>query len=533
MRHASTRLVPDVQRGDGWEAIGRAIFNISLVLIYDALVALLNRWYGWFAYGIYYAYSSYTGGMNFRLSSWLVIMLIAFLMFKYRKSDHMILLPYKRIGEMFFGANEATLARKAHKKYRKSSKFKHDEISIAENALKTLIGLNIYNVVDQHTGKANLAGYELEVIEVPTVVVAVDVDSLGFSTLEMTIVAPSNLVMKLDSTTDALRDVFARYFKRSISLQNSVHDQGKFMLTFSDDERETGFNFAQKKEVTPANATSTNSKSSDLSVNQYNTFNELAQSVNDWEVPIMSGVTWNMSKAQHLIIAGKSGSGKTYFVNYLIMQMALHNVSLYLCDPKHSDLSSFDQFVGSSRVATSADDIVNLAQHVVEVMNSRYDLMAKKRAESNQFQVDFTAYGLKPVVLVIDEMASLMSEFKTPKEAKAFQALITQITMKGRQAGVEFISIMQQANATNIDTQARDQFGFRVLLGNSGSTERQMMFGTQEEYPEVPIGTGQGLFVMDGLTTAPQLLHTPRLYEADNALYKTLKLIFKNYNPDE
>lgn len=548
LKHSSKTLIPAEQRSMGFDTIVDNVLTVGWHSFYNLLIVLFDRWYGYLALAVF-SFVFYIRTDNFDFTKFMVVATFLVLGIWFFKSDKSGRNIPPKLDLISFGKPLAMhamkVATKIQRKYGKNSnpRIARDERVAASNIIRMLVDSGVYKVLNPHTGRPDLAGYEIELIQVPSVLCSFEEDDLGLTKIQVTISAPLEQMRKLDSLSDSVTDTVSRFYGRSLNLLSSKHDSGDFILSFADSERKTGFDFNSKnikKEVksttdlTPSENVPDISDVNSISLpNQYTEFLSLAQSSKDYEVPIMDGVTWNLSKAQHLLIAGKSGSGKTYYVNYVIMMLALHNCSLYLADPKHSDLSSFDQFVGADRVATTPDGIVKLTQHVVDVMNERYEKMSQLRAETHKFQVDFTAFGLKPVVLVIDEMASLMSEFSSKKDATEFQSLITQITMKGRQAGVEFISIMQQANATNISTQARDQFGFRCLLGNSNSQERQMMFGSVEDYPDVPVGPGHGLFVMDGLTTDPRVLNTPRLDEQDNALYETLRAVFGNYAPIE
>ncbi|MFR7670231.1 MAG: FtsK/SpoIIIE domain-containing protein [Collinsella sp.] len=53
---------------------------------------------------------------------------------------------------------------------------------------------------------------------------------------------------------------------------------------------------------------------------------------------------WNIAQSPHVIVSGSTGSGKSYFTNYLIAMSAIKGCYLILADPKRSDLSAMADF---------------------------------------------------------------------------------------------------------------------------------------------------------------------------------------------
>jgi DNA segregation ATPase FtsK/SpoIIIE-like protein len=253
----------------------------------------------------------------------------------------------------------------------------------------------------------------------------------------------------------------------------------------------------------------------------YQQFCKLANETPYYAIPIQKGVTWSLRSAPHALLSGITGYGKSYLANYVIAMTSIKGATLYLADPKNSDIANLSDYMPSDRVVYEAKNICSIVEDVVNVMMSRYELMKRERIKSGLFQADFADFGLPIVILVIDELAAFLSTLDK-KERESFNANIKAITLQGRQAGVNICNIMQNPSAENISTESRSQMGFRVFLGNSGGIEYRMLFGEGYKYPSRTYKPGQGLYMLSGKTIQPEFIETPRLDKSQ--LAETMKL---------
>lgn len=243
----------------------------------------------------------------------------------------------------------------------------------------------------------------------------------------------------------------------------------------------------------------------------FKTAQMLAYSKGKWSIPLQPNLDWDISKSPHAIISGTTGSGKSYFTNYLIAMSAIKGCYLILADPKRSDLSAMADFLPEHCVSHDPSGILKLVQSAVEIMTKRYELMDSFRREHKElFQSDFSQYGFCPVLLVVEELASLVSVFDKSSRNE-FDSLIKRITLQGRQAGVGLVSIMQQPNANNIATESRSQTGLRIMLGNATQSEYRMLFGDNFMPSTSAQGVGRGYCSVLGETCGPIRFEAPRL----------------------
>lgn len=231
---------------------------------------------------------------------------------------------------------------------------------------------------------------------------------------------------------------------------------------------------------------------------------------------LMKNVSWDVSKAPHALITGGTGSGKSYFVYGLILQILLSNSEIFVADPKRAELSNLKYILPQGTVSSDSQTIAELVQKLVITMHERQDKITVQAKQLKKMGVDFTDFDMNPMYLFIDEVGALMASFEDAKQSKSFIANLKQLAMKGRSAGIILVLITQQANATTIPTDIRDQLGLRILLGTSLVQNRLMVFGDGFDYPRTNFPRGTGLFLLEGVTTTPSRIETTNLTSLSN-----------------
>lgn len=231
------------------------------------------------------------------------------------------------------------------------------------------------------------------------------------------------------------------------------------------------------------------------------------------KIPIAERITWDYRRNPHALIAGGTGSGKTYFIFYLIRCMLEQGAKLYVIDPKRADLKPLmENFIDEKDIAETPGQIAGVLRRANDEMNKRYESF--KDFENYNEGNDFADYGLPPVFVIFDEVAAARAE-ADKKTAKEIDDYLKQIVMKGRQAGVFVVLTTQQPNAQTIPTDVRDQLGLRVGLGTMSSEGERMVFGSFEGELTSSGGNGEGHVYLDGQQwLSPKKFSTPYFEES-------------------
>lgn len=235
-------------------------------------------------------------------------------------------------------------------------------------------------------------------------------------------------------------------------------------------------------------------------------------------LPLTHNLCWNILKQPHLLLAGVTGSGKTTFLNYLIIEFKKMQAEIYICDPKRSDLASLKHILGANYVATDINNIAKLSRIVKEIMENRF-IEYKENAKNFVYGYSFVDYKLTPIFFIFDELGA----FRANADKKVFSetlANLTEIILKGREMGVFCVLSTQQPNANNIPTELRDNLSVRMALGNMSSEAYRMVFGEDIKDLQTINGLGKGYIYLDGLGWSK-----PRPFESPYLDYKNYDFI--------
>lgn len=228
-------------------------------------------------------------------------------------------------------------------------------------------------------------------------------------------------------------------------------------------------------------------------------------------------VVVDLAKMPHLLIAGKTGSGKSVAMNAFLVSLLWNNspedLRMILIDPKRVELEPYNHLPHLlTPVITEPEKSVSALAWAVAEMNRRYKDFAAKRcrniSEYNEKNPDIK----EPyIVIVIDELADLMMV-----AGKDVEAAICRIAQMARAVGMHLIVATQRPSvdvvtglikanlpariafrvSSGIDSRviidgvgAEDLLGFGDMLyldGNSGDLSRiQGLYVANEEVERI------------------------------------------------
>lgn len=223
------------------------------------------------------------------------------------------------------------------------------------------------------------------------------------------------------------------------------------------------------------------------------------QEIDSLDIDLGYGVNYNPIKCLHILVPGGTGSGKSVFISFLILELLKRQSTVYIADPKNSDLGSLSHYIGDKYVSTNPNNIARVVRLVVEAMTARYQIMR----DNFQYGSNFTDHGFKPVWLTFDEMGAFQASGTDKKSKEIITEVmdgIKQIILLGRQAGVFILVSAQQVNASaTLSTELRDNLGLRISLGANSSEGYRMVFGSATPKNLKPIEVkGAGYLYMQG-----------------------------------
>jgi len=235
---------------------------------------------------------------------------------------------------------------------------------------------------------------------------------------------------------------------------------------------------------------------------------------------LMESVYWEYDKLPHMLVAGGTGGGKSYFILTIIEALLHTNVNLYILDPKNSDLADLETVMPN--VYYRKDDMLACVNHFYNEMIARSEEM--KQHPNYKTGENYAYLGLPANFLIFDEYVAFMDMLG--KESTKIIDKLKQIVMLGRQAGFFLILACQRPDAKYLGDGIRDNFNFRVALGRMSELGYGMMFGSdvQKQFFLKPI-KGRG-YVDVGISVISEF-YTPLVPKGYDFLTEIGKLTTK------
>lgn len=222
------------------------------------------------------------------------------------------------------------------------------------------------------------------------------------------------------------------------------------------------------------------------------------QEIDSLDLDLGYSVNYNPIKCPNILVSGGTGSGKSFFISFLILEFLKRQSTVYIADPKNSDLGSLSYYFGEEYVATTPNNISRIVRQVLEQLHERYQYMR----ENFQYGANFSEHGFKPIWLIFDEMGAFQASGTDKKSKEVIVEVmdgIKQIILLGRQAGVFILISAQQMRAETLNTDLRDNLGLRISLGANSTEGYRMVFGSATPDKLKPIEVkGAGYLYMQG-----------------------------------
>lgn len=191
---------------------------------------------------------------------------------------------------------------------------------------------------------------------------------------------------------------------------------------------------------------------------------------------LMDNVYWEYDTLPHMLIAGATGGGKTYYLLCIIWTLLHTNAVLTILDPKNSDLADLETILPD--VHHKKEEMISCIDRFCAEMLERNEAM--KQMPGYKTGENYAYLGLEPHFLIFDEYVAFMNLLGNKASMPVMEKL-NQIAMLGRQSGYFIILACQRPDAKYLQDGMRDQFNFRVALGRMSELGYSMMFGEQDK----------------------------------------------------
>lgn len=210
----------------------------------------------------------------------------------------------------------------------------------------------------------------------------------------------------------------------------------------------------------------------------------------------------DLTTMPHLLVAGRTGSGKSVFINTLITTLICkytpEDLRLIMVDPKQVEFAAYENlphlFENDGeplRIASDAEEAREVLEVTVNEMERRFELLkeykAKKISDYNKVATEKLPY----IVFIVDEFADLML-MGTASDRREVENKIVRIAQKARAVGIHMILSTQKPLAQIMTTLIKANMPARISFSVTSAGDSRVIL--DEGGAEALTGNGDMLY---------------------------------------
>jgi S-DNA-T family DNA segregation ATPase FtsK/SpoIIIE len=245
----------------------------------------------------------------------------------------------------------------------------------------------------------------------------------------------------------------------------------------------------------------------------------------------------DLADMPHLLIAGRTGTGKSVCMNAIILSMLMtrrpDEVKMVMIDPKMLELSEYGKIPHLMHpVVKDMKKAEAILSWAVDKMEERYDLLSRARVRSiagyNELSPDEIRRRVRPaddeeerripdrmpyIVIFVDEMNDLMMTMK-----KEVEGHIIRLAQKSRAAGIHLVVATQKPTVDVITGLIKSNLPARICFQVSSRSDSRVVL--DEMGADKLLGRGDMLFLQPGTST---LIRAQGTYTGDEEITRVVE----------
>ncbi|MGF1583617.1 MAG: DNA translocase FtsK 4TM domain-containing protein [Gemmataceae bacterium] len=249
-------------------------------------------------------------------------------------------------------------------------------------------------------------------------------------------------------------------------------------------------------------------------------------------------LVYDLADMPHLLIAGRTGTGKSVALNSIILSMLMtrrpDEVKMLMIDPKCTELNQFSTLPHLMHpVVTDMKKAEQMLAWAVDKMEQRYDLLSRAKVRSiasyntlsyqtildrldpSEEEIDRIPEKMPYIAIVIDEVGDLMAVQKREVEGH-----IIRLAQKSRAAGIHLILATQKPTVDVITGLIKSNLPARICFQVASRTDSRVVL--DEMGAEKLLGKGDMLFLQPGTSSVVRAQGT---YASDEEIVRIVEAI--------
>lgn len=182
----------------------------------------------------------------------------------------------------------------------------------------------------------------------------------------------------------------------------------------------------------------------------------------------------------HLLIAGTTGSGKSTFLNSLIVSMLYKlspsDIQFIMIDPKKVELLPYEDLPHLlSPIITDSKQAMKILNWLVIEMYRRYDLLLLKEVRNIKDYNNIADDKMSRIVVIIDEFSNLMMDAQ-----EGFESIILKLAQTARAVGIHLILCTQRPSVDIISGIIKSNIPSRVAFATASPTDSRIILDSKD-----------------------------------------------------
>jgi S-DNA-T family DNA segregation ATPase FtsK/SpoIIIE len=247
-------------------------------------------------------------------------------------------------------------------------------------------------------------------------------------------------------------------------------------------------------------------------------------------------LVYDLAEMPHLLIAGRTGTGKSVSLNSIILSMLMtrrpDEVKMIMIDPKMVELIDYGKIPHLMHpIVKDMKKAEAILSWAVDKMEERYDLLSRVRVRNiagyNELGPEEIHRRLGPVeeeerahipdrmphiVIIVDELSDLMMMLK-----KEVEEHIIRLAQKSRAAGIHLVVATQKPTVDVITGLIKSNLPARICFQVSSRSDSRVVL--DEIGGEKLLGKGDMLFLQPGTST---LIRAQGTYAGDEEISRVV-----------